>query len=69
MLQRSVCTPQPAVKQINLKSMLDGIVERSFSLARVIDVKNWQNMGREMHEACVTMFCNGDVDEQLVKWQ
>ena len=66
----SVCTPEPAVKQIYLKSMLDGISEQSFSLAAPIDVQNWQKMGREMFEGSVTMFfCKRDLEEQFVMWQ
>ena len=34
-------------------------IERSFGL---VDVKNRQSMGKDLREACVTMFCNGDVD-------
>ena len=50
--------------------MMAAAIERSLSLAGLIDVKNWQNMGRERREAFVTMFCNGgDVEERFVKWQ
>ena len=34
-------------------------IECSFSSVGLIDVKNWQNMGRDLREACVAMFCNG----------
>jgi hypothetical protein len=26
-------------------------------------------MGKDLCEACVTMFCNGDVEERFAKWQ
>ena len=26
-------------------------------------------MGKDLREACVTMFCNGDVEERFTKWQ
>ena len=38
-------------------------IERSFSLAELVDVKNRQNMGRDLREVCVTMFCYRDVEE------
>ena len=44
-------------------------IERSFSLAGLIDVKNRQKMGTDLREACITMYCNGDVEERFVKWQ
>ena len=44
-------------------------IERSFSLAGLIDVKNRQRMGKDLREAYVTMFCNGDVEERFTKWQ
>ena len=44
-------------------------IERSFSLAGLVDVNNRQSMGRDLREACVTMFCNGDVEERFTKWQ
>ena len=44
-------------------------IERSFSLAGLVDVKNRQRMGKDLREACVTMFCNGDVEERSAKWQ
>ena len=45
-------------------------IERSFSLAGLVDVSN--GMGKDLREACeacVTMFCNGDVAERFTKWQ
>ena len=27
------------------------------------------NMGGDLQEAYITMFCNGDVEERLTKWQ
>ena len=44
-------------------------IERSFSLAGLIDVKNRQRMGKDLCDACVTIFCNGDVEERFTKWQ
>ena len=44
-------------------------IERSFSLDGLVDVKNRQSMGKDLREACVTMFCNGDVEERFAKWQ
>ena len=44
-------------------------IERSFSLAGLVDVKDRQSMGKDLREACVTMFCNGDVEERFAKWQ
>ena len=50
-------------------SWLLSVRVRSFSLAGLVDVKNRQRMGKDLREACVTMFCNGDVQEQFAKWQ
>ena len=50
-------------------SWLLSVRVRSFSLARLVDVKNRQRMGKDLREACVTMFCNGDVEERFAKWQ
>ena len=33
-------------------------IERSFSLAGLVDVNNRQSMGKDLREACVTMFCS-----------
>ena len=35
----------------------------------LVDVKNRQRMGKDLREACVTLFCNGDVEERFTKWQ
>jgi hypothetical protein len=40
------------------------LVERSFSLAGLIDAKNWQKISRAV---AVAMFCNGDVEQRFVK--
>jgi hypothetical protein len=37
-------------------------VERSFSLAGLIDTKNRTKMGDNLRQAAVMMFCNGDVE-------
>ena len=50
-------------------SWLLSVRVRSFSLAGLVDVKNRQRMGKDLREACVTMFCNGDVEERFAKWQ
>ena len=42
-------------------------VERSFSLAGLIDAPNRQRMGERVREACVTMFFNGDVEQRFTK--
>ena len=42
-------------------------VERSFSLAGLIDAPNRQSMGERVREACVTMFFNGDVEQRFTK--
>ena len=44
-------------------------IERPFSLAGLVDVNNRQSMGKDLREAYVTMFCNGDVEERFTKWQ
>ena len=49
--------------------VIGAAIERSFSLAGLVDVKNRQSMGKDLCEACVTMFCNGDVEERFTKWQ
>ena len=49
--------------------VIGAAIERSFSLAGLVDVKNRQRMGKDLREACVTMFCNGDVEERFAKWQ
>ena len=40
-------------------------VERSFSLAGLVDAKNRQKMGKNLRQAAVTMFCNGDTEQQF----
>ena len=38
------------------------VVERSFSLAGLIDAKNRQRGSKEFKSVAVTMYCNGDVE-------
>ena len=40
-------------------------VERSFSLAGLIDAKNRQKMGKGLREAAVAMYCNGDLEQRF----
>ena len=40
-------------------------VERSFSLAGLVDAKNRQKAGKGLRQAAVTMFCNGDVEHRF----
>ena len=42
-------------------------IERSFSLAGLIDTKNRQRMGKDLRQAAVTMFCNGDVEGRFTR--
>ena len=57
------------VATLQLYPVTGTAIERSFSLAGLVDVKNRQSMGKDLREACVTMFCNGDVEERFAKWQ
>ena len=43
------------------------LVERSFSLAELIDAKNRQMMRPAFRATAVAMFCNGDVEERFSK--
>ena len=43
------------------------LVERSFSLAGLIDAKNRQKMSHGFRATTVAMFCYGDVEERFVK--
>ena len=38
------------------------VVERSFSLAGLIDAKNRQRASKEFKSVAVTMYCSGDVE-------
>ena len=40
------------------------VVERSFSLAGLIDTKNRQRMSNDLRATAVAMFCNGDVEQR-----
>ena len=44
-------------------------MERSFSVAGLVDVKDRHSMGKDLREAYVTMFCNGDIEKRFTKWQ
>ena len=39
-----------------------GAVERVFSLAGLVDVKNRQAMGEELRETATMLLCNGDLE-------
>ena len=54
----------PAVEPFLWFPLSSAAVERSFSLAGLIDAPNRQRMGERVREACVTMFFNGDVEQR-----
>ena len=41
-------------------------IERSFSLAGLLDLKNRQRANKELRQAAVTMFCYGDVEQRFM---
>ena len=45
-----------------LTSVTDAYIEHAFSLAGLIDAKNWQKMSSSLHKAAVGTYCNGDVE-------
>ena len=54
-----------AVKPYLWFPLTSAAVERSFSLAGLVDAKNRQKMGKGLRQAAVTMFCNGDVEQRF----
>ena len=42
-------------------------VQKSFLLAGLVDTKNRQKGSKELRQAAIALFCNGDVEDRFTK--